>query len=239
MGLDNAWTAEEDAALREMFAQGKRDGEIAQALGRPRMGVKGRRHFLRLLKFENCQRRAVPEDFLEHARLSGTVLCERYGVGQKTIIRWRRECGVVVKHNGWSAGTLDHKRVAKAIRLPKEPKPVAPKRDKVWKHWGRRPERVIDGSLTYQAARYLQRYFVPVFRLNIQQPKADPNLYRVGTKTMTTGDMIDLAEQHGFKSSDVISDLSTPALACKPRRAESVVMAATLFSPTDDYWNAA
>ncbi len=28
-------------------------------------------------------------------------------------------------------------------------------------------------------------------------------------------------------------------IASKIRRAESVVMAATLFNPTDDYWNAA
>jgi hypothetical protein len=138
-----------------------------------------------IARFEvsQCQ---MPADFPAVASEPSRELAERFGVAITTIHNWRAKLGV------------PHPPMRRQPRAQAEPvvRKFTPRRG--------RPQPVTSVPMlgctnTDMAAQYLRkRGYVPVVRLKVIDPKADPNLYRVGSRTMTSGDMIDLAEARGF-----------------------------------------
>lgn len=59
MRLDSVWSAKEDELLRELFAQGMKDGEIGRRMGRPEGGIKARRLWLRLIRHKRVNLEVV------------------------------------------------------------------------------------------------------------------------------------------------------------------------------------
>lgn len=128
-----------------------------------------------------------PADFESRAKVTSSVdLSREYGVALSTISRWR-------KITGCPAPLVAARERAK--QFERQPAP------KVRKHINYGPKAApitTPDSLADRAARHLMRFYKPVCRARIINPKADKDLWIVGRNKMTSGDMIDLAEDKGF-----------------------------------------
>ena len=189
MGAKIIWTAEQDATLCRMFAEGATDVEIAAAVGRTKKAVKIHRLSLGLFKPTGTRTRGAPEDFAQFCTETNDKLVKRYGVSSKLIARWRKEIGVTVYHNRWTTGNV----VLKPGLPKRRSRPaqfVAPRIAQPM---------LADNTLAGRAADHLRRRgFIPVCHMRTIDPKADPNVWKAGRLSLTSGDLIDLAKAKGF-----------------------------------------
>lgn len=133
----------------------------------------------------------LPDDFAEHALRPLHEIQKHYRVGYTTVRRWRKEAGISFPNgrNGWTSGKF------KAAPKPPRKSPNPGK----WCAPAITPPPLPDSSLAGRAADHLRRRgFIPVCHLNTINPQADPNIWRVGRRDMSSGEMIDLAEEIGF-----------------------------------------
>ena len=120
-----------------------------------------------------------PPDFTDHAPTkTNRQLAEKYGVGEKTITRWRKETGC----------TATIRPVATAA-LPKQLVPS------------------ISPGLASEAAQFLRKTHRPVYH-RIIEGKEYRGQYVVGTQVMSEDEVIALAEEKGFQASSPLFDLA-------------------------------
>lgn len=88
-------TPEQLATLRTMFADGRSDGDIAQAVGRTALAIEARRCRLGLSRGHTP--RPMPDGFADDLRAGMTrpSLKAKYRVGVVALDRWRLEVGVI------------------------------------------------------------------------------------------------------------------------------------------------
>lgn len=121
-----------------------------------------------------------PPDFTDHAtRKTNRQLAEKYGVGEKTITRWRRETGC----------TASIKPFATAA-LPKQHVPA------------------ISPGLASEAAQFLRKTHRPVYH-RIIEGKEFRGQYVVGTQILSEDDVVALAEEKGFRPYNPLFDLAS------------------------------
>jgi hypothetical protein len=110
-----------------------------------------------------------PPDFVDHARAkTNAQLAAKYGVGEKTITRWRKETGC----------TASIKPFASAA-LPKQHVPS------------------ISSGLAGAAAQHLRKTHRPVYH-RIIDGKEYRGQYVVGALVLTEAELIALATEKGF-----------------------------------------
>ncbi|MDQ4087136.1 MAG: hypothetical protein M3177_03845 [Pseudomonadota bacterium] len=120
-----------------------------------------------------------PPDFTDHApRKTNRQLAERYGVGEKTITRWRRETGCTASIRPFATAAL-----------PKQHVPS------------------ISPGLASEAAQYLRKTHRPVYH-RIIDFKEFRGQYVVGTQVLTEKEVVALAEEKGFKPYDSLFNLA-------------------------------
>jgi uncharacterized protein YjcR len=112
----------------------------------------------------------VPADFADHARqLTNRELAEKYGVGEKTVTRWRKETG--------SSAPV---RPATGSHLPK---PFVPS---------------ISAGLAAEAAQHLRKTHRPVYHRVIEGSEFRGQ-YVVGTQVLTEQELVTFALEKGFR----------------------------------------
>lgn len=185
MGEYTKWSAEKVATFRAHLANGLTDKQIADEMGLTHEAVVSKRTRMGLA----CNptqpwRRPMPADFPANHKRPVAELMPMYHCCKHTITRWRKECGYVYRQD-----------TPKKFNTPVAPKPAS---DVIWKHWGRQPQNTADGTLAGRASDFLKRWFIPVFRVSAINPKADPDLYRVGRKLVTRTELVEMARAKGF-----------------------------------------
>ena len=157
-----------------------------------------------------CRRLIAPPQFKDDAHLYNRDLIQLYNVSLKTIVRWRKELGIVVQHNQFTAGhTINGKRNSRGLLGPVIRNKNAPRQIL--------PEAPV--TITARAQRHLQRAgFIPVVKLCVIDSKADKNIWLVGSRKMTSGEMIDLAEEKGFEPEAwrEFSTIASPSISNRP-----------------------
>ena len=122
----------------------------------------------------------VPTDFTDHAPIkTNRQLAEKYGVGEKTITRWRKETGCTASIRPFATAAL-----------PKQHVPA------------------ISPGLASEAAQYLRKTHRPVYH-RIIEGKEFKGQYVVGTQVMNEDEIVELAEQKGFQPYNRIFDLAS------------------------------
>jgi hypothetical protein len=122
----------------------------------------------------------VPSDFTDHAPVkTNRQLAEKYGVGEKTITRWRKETGCTASIRPFASAAL-----------PKQHVPS------------------ISPGLASEAAQFLRKTHRPVYH-RIIEGKEFKGQYVVGTQVMSEDDIIALAEEKGFVPYNRIFDLAS------------------------------
>ena len=113
----------------------------------------------------------VPSDFTDHAPVkTNRQLAEKYGVGEKTITRWRKETGCTASIRPFASAAL-----------PKQHVPS------------------ISPGLASEAAQFLRKTHRPVYH-RIIEGKEFRGQYVVGTQILTEDEVIALAEEKGFEA---------------------------------------
>jgi hypothetical protein len=220
------WTASEIEALSDAFRAGLSDDEIAAKIGRTRKSVHSKRINLKLTRCRAYVLRPMPDEFatLDDGSRTNEQLGKIYTASMETIARWRREAGTAgyrhKAHNKlpvpddfadmasrlYFGALVEFYRVSGAVvrrwilECDVRPKAyVAP--PKRWDPANSMSSSyvAVDVSLAGRAADHLRRCgFIPVYNHHKVNPKAPENEWCVGTRKMTSGDMIDLAEDKGF-----------------------------------------
>lgn len=114
---------------------------------------------------------SVPTDFKDRApRFTNKVLAEHYGVGDKTITRWRKETGCTAPLKSWNSAQL--------------PKQFVPP---------------IGAGEASEACQFLRPTHRPVYHRLIEG-KEFKGQYVVGTKLFNEQQLIDYAREKGFKT---------------------------------------
>ena len=122
----------------------------------------------------------VPSDFTDHAPVkTNRQLAEKYGVGEKTITRWRKETGCTASIRPFASAAL-----------PKQHVPS------------------ISPGLASEAAQFLRKTHRPVYH-RIIEGKEFKGQYVVGTQVLTEDEIIALAEEKGFVPYNRIFDLAS------------------------------
>lgn len=221
------WSEAEKGTVKELFQAGFSDASIATKMGRTTKSVTGVRFRLGLRIRPPYVLKPVPADLAEIDDGSRTnwEVCAHYECSDETLRRWRKEVGTNAVERAkrpvpddWAeqaaklyTGALGaHYGVSGEIirRWIREtgitpPAYVQPPRPKKWS-----PETSLsqsfantDNSLAGRAADHLRRAgFVPVYnygKVHIGKPGND---WVVGTRKLTSSDMIDLAEAKGFNA---------------------------------------
>jgi hypothetical protein len=120
-----------------------------------------------------------PPDFTDHAPTkTNRQLAEKYGVGEKTITRWRKETGCTATIRPFATAAL--------------PKQLVPS---------------ISPGLASEAAQFLRKTHRPVYH-RIIEGKEYRGQYVVGTQVLTEDEVIALAEEKGFQASSPLFDLA-------------------------------
>lgn len=159
----------------------------------------------------------VPDDFKENARLSNAELKSRYGVGDKTLAKWRKKLGIVVKPasnagpapapsdfrdtalgkgNEW---LMDHYGVGKNTITRWRQEAGAPPTARV--NWGQRTHnlpRFQARSTADLACSFLQKRFRPVYDRKVEDKKL-AGRWVVGRQEMSRDEMIEFAIEKGFE----------------------------------------
>ena len=157
----------------------------------------------------------VPDDFEQNARKSNADLKRHYGVGDKTLAKWRKAIGVVVKKvegptpppadfrdtalgktNEWLA---EHYAVGKRTITRWRVEAGAPPTARA--NWGQRSHNFNNQfsvrSTADMACRFLQKTYRPVYNRKVEDKKLDGQ-WVVGRQKMTQQEMIDFAIEKGF-----------------------------------------
>ena len=122
----------------------------------------------------------VPTDFTDHAPIkTNRQLAEKYGVGEKTITRWRKETGCTASIRPFATAAL-----------PKQHVPS------------------ISPGLASEAAQYLRKTHRPVYH-RIIEGKEFKGQYVVGTQVMNEDEIVELAETKGFQPYNRLFDLAS------------------------------
>ena len=120
-----------------------------------------------------------PSDFTDHApSKTNRQLAEKYGVGEKTITRWRKETGCTASIRPFASAAL-----------PKQHVPA------------------ISPGLASEAAQFLRKTHRPVYH-RIIEGKEFRGQYVVGTQVLTEDEVIALAEEKGFQASSPMFSLA-------------------------------
>jgi hypothetical protein len=120
-----------------------------------------------------------PPDFTDHApSKTNRQLAEKYGVGEKTITRWRKETGCTAAIRPFASAAL--------------PKQLVPS---------------ISPGLASEAAQFLRKTHRPVYH-RIIEGREFRGQYVVGTQVLTEAQVIALAEEKGFSAYSPLFDLA-------------------------------
>ena len=123
---------------------------------------------------------ACPSDFTDHApSKTNRQLAEKYGVGEKTVTRWRKETGCTATIRPFATAAL--------------PKQLVPS---------------ISPGLASEAAQFLRKTHRPVYH-RIIEGKEFQGQYVVGTQVLSEDEIIALAEEKGFQPYNRIFDLAS------------------------------
>ena len=121
-----------------------------------------------------------PTDFADHAPVkTNRQLAEKYGVGEKTITRWRKETGCTATIRPFASAAL-----------PKQHVPA------------------ISPGVASEAAQFLRKTHRPVYH-RIIEGKEFRGQYVVGTQVLTEEGIVALAEEKGFIPYNRIFDLAS------------------------------
>jgi hypothetical protein len=121
-----------------------------------------------------------PPDFADHAPIkTNRQLADKYGVGEKTITRWRKETGCTASIRPFATAAL-----------PKQHVPS------------------ISPGLASEAAQYLRKTHRPVYH-RIIEGKEFRGQYVVGTQMLSEQEVIALAEEKGFQPYNPLFDLAS------------------------------
>lgn len=120
-----------------------------------------------------------PRDFADHAPTkTNRQLAEKYGVGEKTITRWRKETGCTATIRPFATAAL--------------PKQLVPS---------------ISPGLASEAAQFLRKTHRPVYH-RIIEGKEFRGQYVVGTQVLSEDEVIALAEEKGFEACSPLFELA-------------------------------
>jgi hypothetical protein len=121
-----------------------------------------------------------PADFKDHATSkTNRQLAERYGVGEKTITRWRKETGCSATIRPFTSAAL--------------PKQLVPS---------------ISPGIASEAAQFLRKTHRPVYH-RIIEGKEFRGQYVVGTQILTEEEVVALAEEKGFQPYNRLFDMAS------------------------------
>jgi hypothetical protein len=121
-----------------------------------------------------------PPDFADHAPVkTNRQLAEKYGVGEKTITRWRKETGCTASIRPFATAAL-----------PKQHVPS------------------ISPGLASEAAQFLRKTHRPVYH-RVIEGKEFRGQYVVGTQLLSEAEVIALAEEKGFQAYNPLFDLAS------------------------------
>jgi hypothetical protein len=122
----------------------------------------------------------APPDFADHAPVkTNRQLAEKYGVGEKTITRWRKETGCTATIRPFATAAL-----------PKQHVPS------------------ISPGLASEAAQHLRKTHRPVYH-RIIEGKEFRGQYVVGTQVLTEEELVSLAEEKGFSAYNPLFDMAS------------------------------
>ena len=122
----------------------------------------------------------VPSDFTDHAPVkTNRQLAEKYGVGEKTITRWRKETGCTASIRPFASAAL-----------PKQHVPS------------------ISPGLASEAAQFLRKTHRPVYH-RIIEGKEFRGQYVVGTQLLNEDEIVALAEEKGYQPYNRLFDLAS------------------------------
>lgn len=114
---------------------------------------------------------SCPSDFTDHARTkTNRQLAEKYGVGEKTVTRWRKETGCTAAIRPFASAAL--------------PKPQVP---------------TLSSGAVSEAAQYLRKTYRPVYH-RVIEGKEFKGQYVVGTHVLSEEEVVALAEEKGLRS---------------------------------------
>jgi hypothetical protein len=121
-----------------------------------------------------------PPDFRDHAPVkTNRQLAEKYGVGEKTITRWRKETGCTATIRPFASAAL-----------PKQHVPS------------------ISPGLASEAAQFLRKTHRPVYHRLIEGAQFKGQ-YVVGTQVLTDQEVVSLAEAKGFRAYNRLFDVAS------------------------------
>jgi len=121
-----------------------------------------------------------PPDFKDHASSkTNRQLAEKYGVGEKTITRWRKETGCTATIRPFTSAAL-----------PKQHVPS------------------ISPGIASEAAQFLRKTHRPVYH-RIIEGKEFRGQYVVGTQVLSEEEVIALAEEKGFQPYNRLFDMAS------------------------------
>ena len=121
-----------------------------------------------------------PTDFTDHAPVkTNRQLAEKFGVGEKTITRWRKETGCTASIRPFASAAL--------------PKQLVP---------------AISPGVASEAAQYLRKTHRPVYH-RIIEGKEFRGQYVVGTQVLNEEQIVALAEDKGFQPYSRMFDLAS------------------------------
>lgn len=121
-----------------------------------------------------------PTDFTDHAPIkTNRQLAEKYGVGEKTITRWRKETGCTAAIRPFATAAL--------------PKQLVPS---------------ISPGQASEAAQFLRKTHRPVYH-RIIEGKEFRGQYVVGTQVLNEAEVIALAEDKGFEAYSRMFDFAS------------------------------
>ncbi len=121
-----------------------------------------------------------PPDFADHAPVkTNRQLAEKYGVGEKTITRWRKETGCTAAIRPFATAAL-----------PKQHVPS------------------ISPGIASEAAQYLRKTHRPVYH-RVIEGKEFRGQYVVGTQVLSEQEVVSLAEEKGFQPYNRLFDLAS------------------------------
>ena len=120
-----------------------------------------------------------PRDFADHARTkTNRALAQKYGVGEKTVTRWRKETGCTATIRPFASAAL-----------PKQHVPA------------------LSAGVASEAAQFLRKTYRPVYH-RVIEGKEYRGQYVVGTQLLSEQEVLELAEQKGFRRYDRMFDLT-------------------------------
>ena len=121
-----------------------------------------------------------PSDFTDHAPIkTNRQLAEKYGVGEKTITRWRKETGCTASIRPFASAAL-----------PKQHVPA------------------ISPGVASEAAQFLRKTHRPVYH-RIIEGKEFRGQYVVGTQVLDEKQIVALAEEKGFQPYNRLFDMAS------------------------------